>query len=671
MRKRIFENISANFIIKMIMYVFSFAETMYVTRIFLPELYGRASYALTVAGYFVMFARLGMPIYAVRTCAEKRNDPEALNRTFNELWSAGLVTSALSALVFLIAVFAVPSLRQNSALFLIAGCSVLLEAFDCEWLYRGLEKFRLLALISLCCKAACFFCCVLFLRSRQDLLKFACFSVLGSCGSFLICFFLRGKMVTGPLRFSLKTEHFKPILVFFMMNCAVTIYANFDLVMLGAMKTETEVGLYTIAAKAKAVLAITSGLVSNSLLPVASGLWRDGERERFRSLSAKTVVTVGAVQTCVAAAAFVFAKQIILILGGSDFLGAVPAFRMLLLSIPPIAASNILGGQVLIPAGQEKKLLRAEIAGAVFNLLANLIAIPRYSIVGAAFTTVVSEVIVWLLCAYYCQKTIGMDLGPSLNFKALRRLKTEAVRGVRILISRLFGNRLPYYCPCCDTRLRRFSEGGFAYRPERYDPRRYAETEQRVICPVCGSLPRHRILADRFGAEPELTAGKKILYFAPEASLMRWFRAHKIECTTADLVKKADLKLDIEQTGLPEDAYDLIVCNHVLEHVAHYEKALRELYRITRPGGTVLLSFPVDLSLDTVYEDASLITEAERVSHFGKSDHLRVFGKDTRRLLEKAGFRVSEISGEACDPAIGPVTGPADYDINVLWRLTK
>ena len=122
-----------------------------------------------------------------------------------------------------------------------------------------------------------------------------------------------------------------------------------------------------------------------------------------------------------------------------------------------------------------------------------------------------------------------------------------------------------------------------------------------------------------------------------------------ISSTTADLYNPAGLLIDIEATSLPDDSYDLIICNHVLEHVLDYRKALRELYRIVAPGGRVIISFPVDSKLESVYEDESVQAEEERIRCFGQNDHLRVFGMDSAEMLAGIGFDVEEIWGEDYD----------------------
>lgn len=148
-----------------------------------------------------------------------------------------------------------------------------------------------------------------------------------------------------------------------------------------------------------------------------------------------------------------------------------------------------------------------------------------------------------------------------------------------------------------------------------------------------------------------------------------WLDRNGISATTADLYEPANLQLDIEDTQLPDESYDVIICNHVLEHVSDFRKALRELHRIVALDGMVIISFPTDLNLETVYEDASITDEEGRIKHFGQNDHLRIFGRDSASMLESFGFEVEEITSD--DARIKPVIGPADYDYNVLWELRK
>lgn len=168
---------------------------------------------------------------------------------------------------------------------------------------------------------------------------------------------------------------------------------------------------------------------------------------------------------------------------------------------------------------------------------------------------------------------------------------------------------------------------------------------QDVVCPACGSIPRHRIIAWHLGQRPELLRGKRILHFAPERSLSLWLARRGLDVTTADLFRPADLKLDLTDIDLPDGSYDAVICNHVLEHVDDYRRALSELHRILRPGGLLVISFPIDPRYETVRENASIVEPQDRVRHFGQHDHLRVFGTDSADILEDAGFDVEIARG--------------------------
>ena len=211
----------------------------------------------------------------------------------------------------------------------------------------------------------------------------------------------------------------------------------------------------------------------------------------------------------------------------------------------------------------------------------------------------------------------------------------------------------------------------YSLRPDLFDVRRYADTPQDVVCLACRSIPRHRIIAWYLGQHLDLLQGKQVLHFAPEHCLTRWFARQGVDVTTADLFGPADLRLDLTNIDLPDGSYDVIVCNHVLEHVSDYRRALSELRRVLRPGGLLIISFPIDPRYETVYEDPTVVNKRGRIEHFGQIDHLRVFGTDSPRMLEDAGFRVDVVSGADCPDKIRPVVGPADYDSRDIFFCWK
>jgi SAM-dependent methyltransferase len=143
----------------------------------------------------------------------------------------------------------------------------------------------------------------------------------------------------------------------------------------------------------------------------------------------------------------------------------------------------------------------------------------------------------------------------------------------------------------------------------------------------------------------ELDAAAKrvrVLHFAAEYCFIRRFRRMpNINHIVADLdPPRGGVKMDITDIPLESESVDLVICSHVLEHVQDDAKAMRELKRVLRPGGTALIMFPVDYSRQTTYEDPSIVTPEARREAFHQSDHVRVYGADFDERLQAAGFEV-------------------------------
>jgi len=184
---------------------------------------------------------------------------------------------------------------------------------------------------------------------------------------------------------------------------------------------------------------------------------------------------------------------------------------------------------------------------------------------------------------------------------------------------------------------------GKSYRS--FLPYGYGHQRSNVLAPGTLSLERHRLLWLYLQNETDFfSAPKKVLHFAPEQAFYRRFRAmSNLDYTTTDLLSPlADVKADICNLPFADDTYDLILCNHVLEHIPDDTKAMQELYRVMKPGGMGIFQIPQDLSRATTFEDDTITDPKERASIFGQYDHVRVYGRDYFDKLRSIGFRVVE-----------------------------
>jgi len=174
----------------------------------------------------------------------------------------------------------------------------------------------------------------------------------------------------------------------------------------------------------------------------------------------------------------------------------------------------------------------------------------------------------------------------------------------------------------------------------------YEDQRENVLSPSTLSLERHRLLWLYLKNETGLFTDKiNLLHFAPEQAFYKRFRKMKnLEYTTTDLNSPlADVKADICNLPFKDNSFDFILCNHVLEHIPDDTKAMQELYRVLKPGGSAVLQIPQDLKRETTFEDNSITSRKERAKIFGQYDHVRVYGRDYFNKLRSIGFNVQEV----------------------------
>ena len=178
-------------------------------------------------------------------------------------------------------------------------------------------------------------------------------------------------------------------------------------------------------------------------------------------------------------------------------------------------------------------------------------------------------------------------------------------------------------------------------------PYGYENPRENVLSPSTLSLERHRLLwLFLTNDTPFFTTKLKVLHFAPEQAFYKRFRKQdNLEYVTTDLNSPlADVKADICNLPFDDESFDVILCNHVLEHIPDDKRAMEELYRIMKPGGWGVFQIPQDLNRTTTFEDDSITDKKERARIFGQYDHVRIYGRDYFNKLRAVGFHVEEVN---------------------------
>lgn len=167
-----------------------------------------------------------------------------------------------------------------------------------------------------------------------------------------------------------------------------------------------------------------------------------------------------------------------------------------------------------------------------------------------------------------------------------------------------------------------------------------------ALAPASLSLERHRLLWLYLKEETDFfSAPHKMLHVAPEQCFYGRFRKMaNLDYLTADLDSPiADVKMDIHDIQYPDNSFDVVMCNHVLEHVNDDIQCMSELCRVLAPGGLAIMQVPLDPNLEVTDEDPNLQDPEERKRRFGQYDHVRLHGSDYPERLKKAGFKVTAV----------------------------
>ncbi len=194
-------------------------------------------------------------------------------------------------------------------------------------------------------------------------------------------------------------------------------------------------------------------------------------------------------------------------------------------------------------------------------------------------------------------------------------------------------------CPVCEKSFRKFLSYG-------------SDTAHRenVLCPYDLTLERHRLMwlylkdhSDFFSSD-----NLKVLHIAPEQCFHKKFKSQRnLDYLTADLVSPiADMHFDLHEIPLEENKFDVIFCNHVMEHVNDAHQCMKELFRVLKPGGWAIMQVPQDFTRETTFEDPNITSPEDREKYYWQKDHVRLFGKDYPNWLEKAGFKVEHFLKE-------------------------
>lgn len=206
-----------------------------------------------------------------------------------------------------------------------------------------------------------------------------------------------------------------------------------------------------------------------------------------------------------------------------------------------------------------------------------------------------------------------------------------------------YGNK--YKCNICSSKVRLMKPHGIKHEIFEKNTIIEAGYRENCTCPVCKSKDRIRMVYYYLEKYTNVFVGKNcILHFAPEFPIKQKIKKNKYaEYYDGDIQKgRATYVVDITDIQFPDNKFDYIICNQVLEHIPDEKKAINELKRVIKPNGKIIITVPICVSNEKTFEDPNITDSKERLANFCQEDHVRLYGRDFKKRLEKFGFEVEE-----------------------------
>jgi O-antigen/teichoic acid export membrane protein len=394
----------------------------YAARILMADGIGQVNFYASIIQYIVLFTCLGIPLYAIRETARVRDNKEQLNKTTLEILVLHTGLTLLGYIAVFVLCVTVTKIQANIPLFLLLSTTVFFNAIGVEWFYQGNEDFKYITIRGLTVKTLMILYLFICVRTKDDLLWYGLYTVLGSVGNNLFNFIHLRKYLhininifkeLRPLR------HLAPALRIFVFNLVTSIYVNLDTVMLGFMQNNDSVGYYTGATKlTKLLMGIITSL-GTVMLPRLSNLVQKGEHDEFKRLSQRAIDYVMTMSVPIAIGLLVMSPTLIHIFCGDSYDPAITTLQIISPIIIVIAMSQVIGLQILYPQGKEKLVIISTCVGALVNLSLNMLLIPKYSHNGAAIATVIAETLVTITQLVIAHKFIPVRLFTGLHIKCI------------------------------------------------------------------------------------------------------------------------------------------------------------------------------------------------------------------------------------------------------------
>lgn len=434
------QSVKANYILNLIntgtQMLFPLITFPYACRVIQADGIGQVNFFSSIIGYISLFTALGIPMYGIREIARDRNNVVKMNRTAVEILLLHMLLTVLGYIAVAILCLTVPQVKADIHLFWVLSLTIFFTTIGCEWFYQGIEDFKYITVRGLIVKSISMLLLFAFVKTKDDLIYYGWYTVIGILGGNIFNFFrLRKYINKDNIVFSnLNTaRHLKSVLQVFSFSIVTSIYLQLNPVLLGFMKSTLAVGYFTAATKLMMMIMRLSSCLGAVMMPRVSNLLAENQMDEFKVLIQKSYDFTLAIALPLTVGMFWGAPCIVRILCGDEFIPSILSSQIIAPIILMVSISNVMGIQVLYPKGKINLVIQSCLIGAITDLILNICLIPSFSYEGTAIAYLGAEVVTTVSMYFIGKKYLPISFFKRLHLNYLGGCVVMSI--VLILIS--------------------------------------------------------------------------------------------------------------------------------------------------------------------------------------------------------------------------------------------
>jgi len=389
-------------------YFFPLLTFPYVTRVLGVENIGICNFIGSVVDYALIFSTMGIATIGIREIAKATKNKDELNKIFSSLLSLNLLSTFVILLIFYIAVFFVPQLNVHKELLFIGSAKILSQALIIEWFFKGIEDFKYITIRSIIVRAIYVVLVFLLVKNQDDYFLYFALTTTTFVLNAIINTIYSRKWVSFRFKDINISPYVKPFFVLGVYQILTSMYTTFNTAYLGFVAGEVEVGYYSTAVKLYLMILAVFTAFTGVMLPRMSSLVAENRMDEVKILANKSVDFLLAFVTPLIILTVSFAPQIVRIIAGPGYEGAITPMRIVMPLMLIIGYEQIIIIQVLMPLKKDKAILLNSIWGCLTGFIFNIVLVSHLYSVGSAIVWIVSELIVMISAQYYVTKYIGL-----------------------------------------------------------------------------------------------------------------------------------------------------------------------------------------------------------------------------------------------------------------------